>query len=486
MSPRSRTLAAAAALAVLLAAQPSPAAPDRSRPPVPGPVKPLALPPIERHALSNGVSVLIAGMHEVPVVEVVLVLKGGAAADPAGKDGLAAMTAAMLDEGAGGRDALALADEVDFLGASLDSAAAWDAATVGLRVPRARLEPALALMADVALRPDFPEAELARVRKLALTGLLQARDEPRAIAGRAIAQAVFGRGHRFGRPLAGDAAEIASFTAAELREFHRARYTPQAAALVVVGDVTAAVLPALEKAFGGWKPPAAASPLPVPPAAPQLRGRGVWLVDKKGAAQSALRVGRVGPSWPDPSYASTEVMNTLLGGSFTSRLNDNLREQHGYAYGASSQFRRQLGSGLFLVATDVQTDKTAPATQEVFRELERILLPAAAEEVERARNYAALSFASEFETTGQLAGRIVDQVVYGFPDGFYESFVPKALAADSRAVQAAARATIDPKRSVLVVVGDRARVEAPLRALGLGELRNLSVEDVMGKPPAIE
>jgi predicted Zn-dependent peptidase len=449
-------------------------------------VRPLRLPPLERLALSNGVSVLLVSMHEVPVVEVTLVVRAGATSDPAGREGLAAMTADMLDEGAAGKDALALADAIEFLGATIGSGASYDASTVTLRVAVARLEDALALMADVALRPDFPEAELRRLRKEALTDLLQARDEPGAIASRAILQAVFGPGHRYGKSRAGDAAQIASFTVADLRSFHAARYAPGAASLVVVGDVTAAVLPTLEKAFGSWKASAAAPAPPAVPAPRQLAARSVWLVDKKDAAQSSLRLGRIGPAWPDPAYAPNQVMNTLLGGSYTSRLNDNLREQHGYAYGASSGFRRNLAGGLFFVGTDVQTDKTGPAVGEVFKELERILVPATPEEVERARNYAALGYAGDFETSAQVAQRMVDKVVYGLPDGFYEAFVAQALATDAAALQKAARATIDPKRIALVVVGDRAKVEAPLRALNLGEIRNLSIDDVMGKPPTID
>jgi zinc protease len=482
-----RTRAALAVLAVLpLTAGPLLAQADRSHPPRPGPVRPLQLPPLERHALSNGVSVVLVAMHEVPVVQVVLVLRAGAVADPLGREGLAAMTADMLDEGAGGKDALALADAIDYLGATLATGTSWDASSVQLRVPVARLDAALGLMADVALRPDFPEAELARLKKEALTQLLQARDEPGAIASRALAQAVFGPQHRYGKPQAGDALQIASFTAAELRAFHAARYVPGAATLVVVGDVTAGVLPTLEKAFGAWKPAGPTPASPVVPAPRQLSKRSVWLVDKPGAAQSALRLGRVGPSWPDPAYGANEVMNTLLGGSFTSRLNDNLREQHGYAYGAGSAFRRYRTGGLFVVGSDVQTDKTGPAVGEVFKELARILEPAAPDEVERARSYAALGYAGDFETTRQVAQRIVDQVVYDLPDGFYEAFVPQALAIDVAGLRQAARATIDPKRIALVVVGDRARVEGPLAALGLGPIRNLSVDDVMGKPPLVD
>jgi zinc protease len=297
---------------------------------------------------------------------------------------------------------------------------------------------------------------------------------------------VFGPSHRYGKPQAGDAAQIASISVAELSAFHAARYAPGGATLVVAGDVTAGVLPALEKAFGAWKASGPPASLPVVPAPRQLASRSVWLVDKKEAAQSSLRVGRVGPAWPDPAYAPNQVMNTLLGGSFTSRLNDNLREQHGYAYGAGSRFRRYLTGGLFFVATDVQTDKTGPGVAEVFKELDRILLPATAEEVERARNYTALGYVGDFETTSQMAQRIVDAVVYGLADGFYEGFVPQALAVDVTGLQKAARGAIDPKRLALVVVGDRAKVETPLKALNLGELKNLTVDDVMGPAPKID
>ena len=217
MSARILSRAALLALAAALSTSPLQAQADRSRPPKPGPVRSLKLPPVERLSLSNGMSVLLVGVHEVPVVEVILVVRAGATADPAGREGLAAMTADMLDEGAGGEDALALADAIDFLGATIGAGASWDASTVRLRVPVARLDDALALMADVALRPDFPVAELQRLRKEALTDLLQARDVPGAIASRALAQAVFGPGHRYGRPQAGGAARRSALTVGAMR-----------------------------------------------------------------------------------------------------------------------------------------------------------------------------------------------------------------------------------------------------------------------------
>jgi predicted Zn-dependent peptidase len=481
-----RRFVPALACAAALTASPALAQADRSAPPKPGPVRPLRLPPVEKLALSSGLPVLLVPMHEVPVVEVLLVVRAGAVADPAGREGLAQMTADMLDEGAGGKDALALADAMDFLGAQLETEASWDASTVRLRVPVARLADALPVMADVAIRPDFPESELARLRKEALTDLLQARDEPERVASPALYQAVFGPAHRYGRPEGGDAPSIAALTAVDLRAFHAARYGPASATLVVAGDVTAEILPQLEKAFGSWRAKSAAAPAPAVPAPVTLKGRTVWLVDKPGAAQSAIRVGGVGPSWSAPGYPAAEVMNTLLGGSFTSRLNDNLREQHGYAYGAASRFQRFRTGGLFFADSDVQTDKTAPAVTEFVKELTRIRTPATPEEVERARRYAALGYAGDFETTAQMARRMADRVLYGLPDGFFEEFVPKALATDVASLQAAARALVDPGRLAFVVVGDGKTVEAPLRALGLGSVRTLTVEDVMGPAPKVD
>jgi predicted Zn-dependent peptidase len=213
--------------------------------------------------------------------------------------------------------------------------------------------------------------------------------------------------------------------------------------------------------------------------------RTLWLVDKPGAAQSAVRIGAVGPSWSAPGYPVAEVMNTLLGGSFTSRLNDNLREQHGYAYGAASRILRYRTGGLFLALSDVQTDKTAPALVEFVKELERIRTPATPAEVERARSYAALGYAGDFETTGQVARKVAERVVYDLPDDFFEEFAPKALATDVPALQAAARGIIDPARMAFVIVGDKKAVEAPLRALRLGPLRALTVDEVMGPAPRL-
>jgi predicted Zn-dependent peptidase len=439
---------------------------------------------VEKKTLGNGLPVLLVPVREVPAVEIALVVRSGAASDPAGQPGVATMAADMLDEGAAGKDALTLADALDFLGADLRTGASWDASTVRLHVTTARLREALPLMADVALRPDFPAKELERLRKEALTDLLQARDEPRRVAAVALDRAVFGEAHRYGQPLGGDARSVAALTVDHLRAYHQAHYRPANATLIVVGDVDAAVLPLLDAAFGSW-PAGGATPGPLPEPR-QVSGRGVWLVDKPGAPQSVVRLARVGPGRSTAEYHGLQVMNTLLGGSFTSRLNDNLREQHGYAYGAGSGFGYRRTAGAFTAAADVQTQSTADALREFIKELTRIRTPATPEEVERARNYLALGYAGDFETTRQIASQLVQQVVYGLPDDAFSTFVPKVLATRPEDVQRVASRWVDPARLAIVVVGDRKAVETGIRGLGLGPVKLLSVDDVMGPPPKID
>jgi predicted Zn-dependent peptidase len=397
------------------------------------------------------------------------------------------MTAAMLDEGAGAKDALALDDAVTFLGAELVTWTTWDATIVSLKVPVARLEPALSLMADTVLRPELSAKELDRLRKEALSRLLQARAEPGAIASRALAAAVFGSTHRYGRPTNGDAASIAAFMPDELKAFHAAHYRPGNAFLVVTGDVVpAALTPLLEKAFGASAWPAGDSaPKPLPPPA-QLKGRVVWLVDKPGAAQSVIRIGRVGPDRRSVDYFPVEVMNTLLGGSFTSRLNDNLREKRGYTYGAWSSFDYRLSGGHFGAGADVQTAVTGEAMTEFLKELERIRTPATRLEVERARTYMALRLPQELETTDQLAAELANQALHSLPEDVFATWVERTLAVTPEALRKAARANVDTSKMAYVVVGDLATIRKPLEALKLGPVRVLTVDEVMGPAPKVE
>ena len=454
-------------------------APDRTGPPKLGAPRTLTLPPVTKRVLSNGLPVWIVESHEVPVASIALVIKSGGSADPAGKFGLASLTAAMLDEGAGSRDALALADAVDFLGATIGTGAGFDASTVSLYTPVSRLGAALDLMADVVTKPAFAANELERLRKERLTSLMQIRDNPPAIGGAAFQRLIYGEAHRYGTGLAGTPVTVAALAGDDLRAFHATHYQPKNSHLVVVGDVQPdAVMAALEKSFGGWKGAAAGAAPPAALTAPRAGARTVYLIDKPGAAQSIIRIGWAGVPRSTPDYFALQVLNTILGGSFTSRLNTNLRETHGYAYGAGSSFDLRLGPGPFLAAANVQTDKTAESLTEFFNELTRIgTVPA--EELGKAKSYVALGFPQEFETTEDIAAKLSEQIIYGLPDGWFDGYVARIQAVTPADVARAAKTYITPGSFAVVVVGDLKTIEAKVRALNLGTVRVVPIDDVL-------
>ena len=464
------------ALCVSLGAQQTP---DRAKPPAPGPPPALKLPPIQKQTLSNGLPVWIVEMHETPVVDVTLIVKAGAADDPAGKYGLASFAAAMLDEGAGTRDALALADAIEFLGASVSTGASFDASNVRLHVPVARVDDALPLMADVALRPTFPPAELERLRKERLTSLLQTRDTPSALASAAFSRIVFGPRHRYGTPLLGQDASVGEMSAADLRSFYTAHYQPSRSHLLVVGDVTAAsIVPRLEQVFGGWKNAGAAAPAALPTAT-QHAARQIYLIDKPGAAQSQIRIGWVGVPRSTPDYYVLTVLNTILGGSFTSRLNQNLREKHGYAYGAGSTFDMRKSAGPFFASAGVQADKTVESLREFFKELDAIRTPVPADELERARNLEALGFPAGFETTSGMAFNLMALAIYDLPETFFTAYVGRIRAVTAADVERAATQYLQPDKFAVIVVGDLKSIEKPIRDANFGPVRVLTVDEVL-------
>ena len=455
--------------------------PDRSKPPALGPPPTLDLPTIQKRMLSNGLPVWIVETHEVPVVQVNLVVQVGSGDDSADKYGLASLTAAMLDEGAGNRSALEIADAIEFVGANLATSSSFDASAIRLNVPVERLQDALPIMADVALRPTLPEEELNRLRQERITALIQARDEPESIAPLAFARLLYGPRHRYGTGASGTERTLKAMTTEDLKAFHASHYQAANSALVVVGDIKPdAATAQLEKQFGAWKGGAAAKRVAVP-TAPQRPGGEIVIVDKPGAEQSQIRIGWIGVARDTPDYFVLQVLNTILGGSFTSRLNQNLRERNGYAYGAGSRFDMRLAPGPFFAAAGVQTDKTAEALREFFNELNAITKPVPEDELTKAKNYIVLGFPSEFETSGDLSARLEELLVYKLPDNYFEQFVPRIRAVTSADVQKAAARYIQPSRFTVVVVGDRKTIEAGIRALNLGPVRVISVDEALGE-----
>lgn len=461
-------------------------APDRSQPPPLGPPPALSLPAIQKRQLSNGLPVWLVERHEVPVTQVNLVVFSGTGDDPAGKFGAASLTAAMLTEGAGTRSSLELADAVDFLGAELGAGSGFDSTAVRLHVPAARLADALALMADVALRPTFPREELERIRRERLTSILQARDDPPTINALAFSRVLYGSTHRYGTGANGTAASLQSLTTDDLRAFYASAFQPKNAALLVVGDVASdKVMPLVESSFGGWKAAGPAAPATKLPEAPQPARREISLVDKPGAAQSQIRIGWIGVPRSTPDYFPIQILNTILGGSFSSRLNMNLREQHRYTYGASSAFDMRSSAGPFLAAAGVQTDKTSESLKEFFNELNRILEAVPADELTRAKNYVALGFPSGFETTRDISRRLEDALVYRLPDDYFTKYIQNIQAVTAADVQRVAQKYIQPNRFAIVVTGDRKVIEPSIRALNLGTVKTVTIDEVFGPAPVL-
>jgi len=479
-----KILAAAAIVAAVAAVSAQQQKPDRAKPPEIGPAPALHLPAIQKSKLSNGLPVWVVEMHKVPVVQVNLVVFAGTADDPGGRYGAASLASAMLTNGAGGKSALDIADAVDFLGADLNAGSAVDSTTVRLHVPVARLADALPIMADVALHPTFQKDELDRLRQQRLTGLIQSRDDPQSIAAAAFPRVLYGPRHRYGTPAGGTAETIKTFTSDDLREFYTTTFRPDRATLLAIGDITpAAVVPLLEKHFGTWKAPSAAAAKQNIPAVDEPATRTVYVVDKPGAPQSQVRIGWIGVARSTPDYFPLTVMNTVLGGSFTSRLNMNLREKHGYSYGASSVFDMRLSAGPFASAAGVQTDKTGEALKEFFNELNAIREPVPADELARAKNYVALRYPGGFETTGDVSRQLENALVYHLPDDYFSSYVQKIQAVTAADVRRVAQKYVQPDRFAVVVVGDLSKIEPQIKALNLGTIKVLTIDDVFGPKP---
>lgn len=470
-------------LLLMLASTAGAQSPDRSAPPPVGPAPALELPPIQRQTLSNGVDVVYMKKSDVPLIQLNLILEAGSVDDQPDQAGLAALTAAMIDEGAGDYDALALADAFEFLGARFFVSSSAHHTTLGLRVPSERFAAAAELLADVLLRPHFNPDELERIRLDRLTSLIRRHDEPTAVASVLFSRTLYGDEHPYGRSSIGSEDFLRSVTVDDLRDFYDRHYTPARAHVVMAGDVSPSVLSALDAVLHGWRGEAGSrASLPEPQ---QIETRRMYLVDMPGAAQSVIQIGRIGVPRTTDDYYAMNVLNTILGGSFTSRLNQNLREDKGYTYGARSAFDFRTGAGPFVANASVFTGVTAPALQEFINELNAIHEPMAEEEVARAKNFLAMRYPQGFQSVSGIAGRLSDLVMYDLPESSLSDYTARIQQVTRDEVEAAADRYLDPKRVAVIVVGDREQIEQDIRALNLAPLEVLEVTDVLGAVPVL-
>ncbi len=479
MTPlRFRLALALALLPGALAAQaPRPAV---TVPPRPGAPPPLQLPAVERGSLANGLQLQVVEMHEVPLVQAVLLIEGGARLD-ADHPGLATFTAEMLDEGAGDRDAFQLAAELEYLGASLSTGADWNRTRIALRAPKRTFAQAMQLVGDVVLRPRFAALDVQRQRDLRIAGILSRRDQPEAVADVVFSAAVFPAAHPYSRPIHGDSAAAARLDSAAVRNFWERTYVPARGVLLVTGDITLTeARQVANAALGSWATPrAAAAPIVDQLPSPARPATRVVLVDKPGAAQSVIAMGAPGYDRRSPDYPAITLLNSILGGSFSARLNDILREQKGYTYGAFSGFDWQPIPGPFGAGASVRTDVT-DSSLAIFRdELRRIRTePVTAAELDRAKQYVVLGALSDFETTGQVAGQIAALLPFRLPLETITRDLDAIGRLGAADVQRAAERYLDPDRMTVVVVGDLQVIRPGIEALGLGPIE---VRDVEGR-----
>ncbi len=444
---------------------------DRSRLPPSGALAPFQFPAIQRTPLGNGLQVWTIEQRAVPLITVLLLLRRGSAADPAGHEGLAAITGDLLDEGAGALDALEFHEALGRIGGQIDTEVSADATLLGLTVLSRFADRGFSLLGDMIQRPRLERADFDRVRDLRLNRLIQMRDLPPALADRAFTELLY-QSHPYGHLAIGSEGSLRALTLADVQQFHAHTYSPQGATVIAAGDASHDELRALiADALRDWSGTTAdrqgdrVTSTPPPPA-----GR-LALLHRAGAAQSELRLGHVSIARSDPDYTRLLVLNMVLGGQFVSRINMNLREKRGYTYGARTSFDTRRGPGPFVLQASVQSESTADAIREAVREVEEIRgpRPITGEELDTGRAALTRGYARNFETAEQVARAATQMALHDLPDDYYSTFVQRVLAIDEASATTAAEQHLHPERMLTVVVGDRDRIGESLETLGLGQ-----------------
>jgi len=436
--------------------------------PLPAAPRDYRFPPFERRTLDNGLRIVVAPVAKLPLVTVFALIEAGAATEPSAQAGVASLTVRLLLEGAGGMNGADLSERFERIGASVDAHADWDVASLSLTTLSERLPEALSLVRDLLRTPDFPEREIDRLREERLAELLQQRTEPRGLADEQFARALYDPSARYALPQEGDASSVRALTSEQVRAFYSARYQPPAVTLIFAGDVTMVRATELARTlFDDWTGTPIARPSTGIDAA--SGGRTLRVVAKEDAPQSEIRVGHLGASRRIPDYFDVVVMNAVLGGLFSSRINLNLREAHGYTYGAHSEFDWRLATGPFVVSTAVKSEVTGEAVREILGEIERIRTTAIAEdELTLATSFLDGVFPIRYETTAAIASALANLVIHELPDRYYDEYRERVRAVTVADVLRAAQDHLHPDALRIVVVGDPGAIASPVGdAVGL-------------------
>jgi zinc protease len=455
---------------------------DRSKIPETSTPPELKLPKLQRATLSNGLKVILAERHEIPVADFWLQLDAGYAADQFASPGTASMTTALLDGGTQKRTALQISEEAALLGAEMRANSNLDTSFVFLSALKSNLDRSLELYADVILHPSFPESDFRRLQKQRIAAIQREKVTPIPMALRVFPGLLYGPQHAYGNPLTGSGTEasVSKLTREDLVKFHDTWFKPNDATLIVVGDTTLSELtPKLEKLLDGWK--AGETPKKNIGAVEYRPKPVVYILDRPGALQSVILAGEIAPPKNNPDEIALETMNNILGGNFGARINMNLREDKHWSYGASSFFFDARGQRPFIVFAPVQTDKTKESLAEIDKEFRGILgaKPPTAEELAKVQANETLSLPGSRETINEVGNSIGELVEYGLPDDYYDKYAGRVRALTVSDMETGAKRVVRPDNLVWVVVGDRAKIEAGVRELNLGELKFL---DADGKP----
>ena len=440
-----------------------------------------SFPARETAALDNGLRVVLARRDAVPVVNLTMLLDAGYASDQFALPGTARMAMGMLDEGTTSRDALEISDTLDSLGANLGAGSNLDVSTVSMSALVENLDESLDLFADVILNPSFPEDEFERQQQQQLAGIGREKVQPVAMAQRVLPRILYGDGHAYSNPLTGSGTEesVGELDVDALRAFHDTWFKPNNATLIAVGDITMDdLLPTIEARFADWE----TGDVPtknladVEPQAETI----VYLIDRPDSAQSIIFAGQVAPPKGDPANLQIEALNDIIGGSFTSRINLNLREDKGWSYGARAILLDAAGQRPYYAFAPVQTDRTAESMAEIDKELRGIRgggqRPPTDEELAKVTDQNTLTLPGRWETNGAVMSSIIEMVRFGLPDNYWDTYADAVRAIATADVSAQANRVLQPDNLVWIVVGDRVRVEEKIRALGLGEMRFLDAD----------
>jgi zinc protease len=412
--------------------------------------------------------VVVAPVRKLPIATVVALIDAGAVCDHPGREGIAALTAELLLEGTNASDGAELVDRFERLGASVEASADWDGAAVTLTALGEHLGPAVGMLGEVLRSPAFPLREVERLKAERLADRLQLRTEPRGLADELFTRFLYARDSRYSQPEGGSEESVAAITRDDVQHFYQSRYRPGSVTLIIAGDTEPEeALRLANAAFGDWNGDAPeAVRVSYEPARTQ---RGLHIISKPDARQSELRLGCVWLPRSHPDYHSSVVMNAVLGGLFSSRINLNLREKHGYTYGAFSSLEWRRQAGPFVVSTAVQSEVTAPAAREAITEIENIRAEKISDdELSLATSYLGGVFPIRYETTDAIAGALATLVRYGLPDDFYDTYRDHVRAVSAEDVLRVARTHLNPASMQMLVVGDLERVQAPLEELGFG------------------